>query len=81
MRKKKKMRRERERDGDWIAAETTKKGNSALSRGAGDELRFRSRIKSQEMLPSGQVGCEADNGDKKATKWDDRLSGGTKDER
>ena len=33
------MRRKRERDGDWIAAETTKKGNSALSREAGDELR------------------------------------------
>ena len=28
-----------------------------------------------------KVGCKAANGDKKATKWDDRLSGGTKYER
>ena len=35
-------------DGDWIAAETTKKGNSALSRGAGNELISSSRIQSLE---------------------------------
>ena len=50
-------------DGDWIAAETTKKGNSVLSRGAGNEIISSSRIEFPETDEGWMQGGEA--GDKK----------------